>query len=308
MEQIAEQSTWALRSGLIALGAWLLVLLLTDLSRAARARTKASLDPRSLAMLETASGRVLHWRLYTILGFGLLLAPAPGSLARRMATPSSRHAETAESSRPRTGGSPPPLPSVPGRESSQSPSAHPLFRIEGSFHSNGSKLESDALRSDSELLHPAMHSGRGTRTRIDGPLFARGGRPVASHLAPTLGFPRSKELSMLLHPSGRSESGDDGRNTGPREERVKPGASASSPNSRTDRDRDESEGCSARRHLVREGETLWSIAADVLATDDIRRIARYWPQIHRANREIIGSDPNLLFPRQLLVLPPECDA
>ncbi|HEX2058550.1 MAG TPA: LysM domain-containing protein [Actinomycetota bacterium] len=53
------------------------------------------------------------------------------------------------------------------------------------------------------------------------------------------------------------------------------------------------------------GETLWSIAAERLRTDDVRRIARYWPRIHRANREEIGPDPNLIRPGQVLELPPE---
>lgn len=58
-------------------------------------------------------------------------------------------------------------------------------------------------------------------------------------------------------------------------------------------------------HAVLPGETLWSIAADRLRTDDVRRIARYWPRIHRANRDEIGSNPDLLFPGQVLELPPE---
>jgi hypothetical protein len=58
-------------------------------------------------------------------------------------------------------------------------------------------------------------------------------------------------------------------------------------------------------HAVLPGETLWSIAADRLRTDDVRRIARYWPRIHRANRDEIGSNPSLIFPGQVLELPPE---
>jgi nucleoid-associated protein YgaU len=58
-------------------------------------------------------------------------------------------------------------------------------------------------------------------------------------------------------------------------------------------------------HAVLPGDTLWSIAAERLATDDVRRIARYWPRIHRANREVIGPNPDLLRPGQVLELPPE---
>jgi nucleoid-associated protein YgaU len=53
------------------------------------------------------------------------------------------------------------------------------------------------------------------------------------------------------------------------------------------------------------GDTLWSIAAERLETGDMRRIARYWPRIHRANREEIGPNPNLIRPGQVLELPPE---
>jgi nucleoid-associated protein YgaU len=42
-----------------------------------------------------------------------------------------------------------------------------------------------------------------------------------------------------------------------------------------------------------------------LGTTEARRIARYWPRIHRANRAVIGGDPNLIVPGQVLTLPPE---
>jgi nucleoid-associated protein YgaU len=61
------------------------------------------------------------------------------------------------------------------------------------------------------------------------------------------------------------------------------------------------------RHAVVEGDTLWDLAAVVLRTDDAARIARYWPSIHRANRSVIGADPNLIIPGMVLELPVECD-
>jgi nucleoid-associated protein YgaU len=42
-----------------------------------------------------------------------------------------------------------------------------------------------------------------------------------------------------------------------------------------------------------------------LETKDLRRIARYWPAIHRANRDVVGRDPSRIFPGQRLILPPE---
>jgi resuscitation-promoting factor RpfA len=61
----------------------------------------------------------------------------------------------------------------------------------------------------------------------------------------------------------------------------------------------------AGKHEVQSGDTLWDIAARALGTDDVVRIARYWPAIYRANRATIGDDPNLVRPGQLLTLPPE---
>jgi hypothetical protein len=78
----------------------------------------------------------------------------------------------------------------------------------------------------------------------------------------------------------------------------------------TERQSDElptpSTGC-RRRYQVAAGDSLWSIAGRVLGTEDPRRIARYWPRIHRFNRGLIGTTPNLIKPGWVLDLPPECD-
>jgi resuscitation-promoting factor RpfA len=60
-----------------------------------------------------------------------------------------------------------------------------------------------------------------------------------------------------------------------------------------------------REWRVDRGDTLWDIAAQVLATSDRARIARYWPTIHRANHDVIGANPSLIFPGQILRLPAE---
>lgn len=54
---------------------------------------------------------------------------------------------------------------------------------------------------------------------------------------------------------------------------------------------------------VKQGNTLWSIAAATLKTNRADRIAGYWPLIYRANRPVIGSDPDLIMPGQVLALP-----
>ena len=55
--------------------------------------------------------------------------------------------------------------------------------------------------------------------------------------------------------------------------------------------------------VVRRGDSLWSITGRYLgpsATAD--EIAREWPRWHEANRDVIGDDPDLIRPGQ--VLPP----
>ncbi|WP_445153898.1 LysM peptidoglycan-binding domain-containing protein [Arthrobacter sp. Hor0625] len=55
---------------------------------------------------------------------------------------------------------------------------------------------------------------------------------------------------------------------------------------------------------VREGDSLWSISAAALGplASDVD-IALAWPRLYAANRDIIGSDPSLLMPGQILRVP-----
>ncbi|MCU1541412.1 MAG: LysM peptidoglycan-binding protein [Arthrobacter sp.] len=55
---------------------------------------------------------------------------------------------------------------------------------------------------------------------------------------------------------------------------------------------------------VRAGDSLWSLAAARLGplASDVD-IAREWPRLYRANREVIGDSPHLLRPGQILRLP-----
>lgn len=56
--------------------------------------------------------------------------------------------------------------------------------------------------------------------------------------------------------------------------------------------------------VVRRGDTLWSIAASHLGRAATpAQVARAWPEWHRANREVIGADPDRLRPGQRLVPP-----
>lgn len=57
-------------------------------------------------------------------------------------------------------------------------------------------------------------------------------------------------------------------------------------------------------HVVRRGESLWSIARDHLgpqATD--AQVARAWPRWWAANRRVVGPDPSLIVPGQHLRVP-----
>ncbi|MGH3346923.1 MAG: LysM peptidoglycan-binding domain-containing protein, partial [Nocardioides sp.] len=56
--------------------------------------------------------------------------------------------------------------------------------------------------------------------------------------------------------------------------------------------------------VVRPGDTLWEIAERTLparVTDD--EVERRWREIYRANRDVVGADPDLIRPGQRLVVP-----
>ncbi|HVV30683.1 MAG TPA: LysM domain-containing protein [Mycobacteriales bacterium] len=63
-------------------------------------------------------------------------------------------------------------------------------------------------------------------------------------------------------------------------------------------------------YTVQPGDTLWALAARELAHDRVdappssdTAIAQRWPAWYAANRSVIGADPNLLRPGQVLQLP-----
>lgn len=60
-------------------------------------------------------------------------------------------------------------------------------------------------------------------------------------------------------------------------------------------------------HVVRPGESLWSIAAQALASAgrdaSAPSVAAAWPAWYRANEAVIGSDPDLIRPGQVLSTP-----
>ena len=65
-------------------------------------------------------------------------------------------------------------------------------------------------------------------------------------------------------------------------------------------------GAPTGTHVVRPGETLWSIAALQLPVGArATEIARAWPSWYAVNRAVIGGDPNVIRPGQTLRAPTE---
>lgn len=66
-------------------------------------------------------------------------------------------------------------------------------------------------------------------------------------------------------------------------------------------------GAASRSYTVESGDCLWRIARKALAeggrTPEGASISDYWREIYRANRALIGPNPNLIHPGQILILP-----
>lgn len=67
------------------------------------------------------------------------------------------------------------------------------------------------------------------------------------------------------------------------------------------------EPAGARTYRVRPGDSLWAIACRFLRqasqSPADAEVDRYWRAIFAANRSVVGDDPDLIFPGQVLVLP-----
>lgn len=60
---------------------------------------------------------------------------------------------------------------------------------------------------------------------------------------------------------------------------------------------------------VRSGDSLWLIAAHRLDADaTAAQIAADWPRWYRANRSVVGADPALIRPGEVLRTPPPAPA
>lgn len=55
--------------------------------------------------------------------------------------------------------------------------------------------------------------------------------------------------------------------------------------------------------VVRPGDCLWAITARQLGEPTAAQVAAHWPDWWRANRRVIGADPNVIHPGQRLRRP-----
>jgi nucleoid-associated protein YgaU len=216
----------------------------------------------------------------SLLGFSVALATSSAAAQSRPASPPGRSTtRSPEPPRSRTSGPPPPSPLVLTGDRAGGPAT-------AQRSSPGPRV----------VVHPAVHSRRSPRR------------------APALLFPRAgerrdprKARARFAHPAGKGLGDDDftseavGRIFGYHNDRSE-GLGRDDATSRDAGPR----GC--KKHTVRWGESLWSIAEAALGTEDPARVAGYWPRIYRANRSIVGSDEDLIFPGEVLELPPECGA
>jgi hypothetical protein len=103
------------------------------------------------------------------------------------------------------------------------------------------------------------------------------------------------------HPGGTARAGDPvGPRSGKPEVRVPDRPTDGAPVRYTD--------LGSGRHGVLRGESLWSIAAAELgAGASESAVAARWPQWYAANRAVIGPDPDLLLPGQVLQSPASLD-
>ena len=63
-------------------------------------------------------------------------------------------------------------------------------------------------------------------------------------------------------------------------------------------------GRQAEPHVVAPGDSLWEIARSTLPPRvSDAEVERRWQEIYRANRDVVGADPDLIRPGQRLVMP-----
>jgi LysM domain len=258
-----------------------------------RVRRRGSRRPGRLRFVSGVSGALLvaPSRLLPLLG--LAFAAVPSRAHAQHAGPPVGAEPWATPPWTRTSGDPPhpPRPLVrswaPPDVSSDAPPHFPMGA--GSF------------------VHPAIHGRTFTPRGRLVPLFPRAAQ--AHDDSPTTGSTGTAPGARATRSSAPSPDAEDKRSAMAESIRRHPSGKATpagSSSSRLSSAHRCARGHARASYTVRHGDTLWSIAEQSLRTDDPRSVARYWPKIHRANRDVIGSDPSLIYPGQVLHLPP-CD-
>ena len=142
--------------------------------------------------------------------------------------------------------------------------------------------------------HPAIHPTEGSSHLR--PLFPRAGDVIDRKAA--------RRAAMERHPAGKGL-----------QQRERSSASKNTPSDPPRAARPQhpivdksitSRPCSTR-HQVQPGETLWGIASRWSRSQRPVEILRLTLEIYRMNREVIGPDPDLILPGQLLTLPERCE-
>lgn len=138
---------------------------------------------------------------------------------------------------------------------------------------------------------PLVRTGASASPSVDGAIRARV-RSSSQQMSRDADLERAREL----HPSrGRKDPGGEGRRAGRRSTSVRGAGTLHGGTNET-------QGEFPTR-VVRPGDSLWGIAASIVDETDPAAIARVWPRIYRQNRALIGNDPNLVLPGQVLRLP-----
>lgn len=137
--------------------------------------------------------------------------------------------------------------------------------------------------------HPAVHPLPGGDGRASRPLFPRA--------AAVLDEKKARKAAMDRHPAGKGLMGPPAptRTEGAPDRVV----------ATTERNAEPPRGCGTR-HRVQPGETLWGIASRRSRSSRPIDILRLSGEIYRLNKKVIGPDPDLILPGQLLELPESC--
>ena len=232
----------------------------------ARARSSRRRASRTLGR-SSAPARGAR-RVMPLLGFALTFSTSPERARAHATTPPGRELGVLPGrARSETGGFSPPPPLV----------------LTGHRHRGG---------------HPALHRTRRDPQGSLQPLFPRVGQRKA---------PEGRPRSILLHPSSgdRHDVADGYRGLFLYSSPPHADSGNRKPTRAEGKTR-RPHACNPRFHVVAPEESLWSIAAVHLSTEDPADIAAYWPSIYRANRAVVGPDPARIFPGQRLRLPREC--